>query len=232
MREPENLFKSFGYPYNIWDESLSNSVARYHPDFDPAKDDDPIAMYGATDGRLDGKTAEESINFRDIIMRWTQPHAQWYWDDLAEGVLWFSRRKFTREDLQAYGEKGDIVYSLNRIHLELMGQLELAMHQILNGLYDFMGKTGNSRFQLDPEWKFLRLMESNPSRSAILSAASSMQLRLERAASRVHICLDAVRRTFGLDGLDTLSSVDSTRSSVRERFGEEEPTYELAKILE
>ncbi|KAJ6455553.1 hypothetical protein DFH09DRAFT_864427, partial [Mycena vulgaris] len=192
---------------------------------------DPLLPYGAVDGVLPGKTTEETMMLRDVVMRWSLPHRSWYWNLLQQGVTDSSKIKITYEDLVSYKTAGSVLYSLNAFHLEQLAQLALAVHQILNGLYDFLGKTGSARFPFDPEWKLLRLMEENLSRSAILMAASTMQLRLERAVQHIRVHLNSIKRVYGQEGLDTLSSVDSTRSSVRSEFGQEEPSTELGKLL-
>jgi hypothetical protein len=47
-------------------------------------------------------------------------------------------------------------YALNMLHLEQLTQIALTVHQVLEGLYDSLEKTGNSYFPLDPGWKLLQ----------------------------------------------------------------------------
>ncbi|KAJ7068937.1 hypothetical protein B0H15DRAFT_738642, partial [Mycena belliarum] len=192
---------------------------------------DPLLEFGAVDGMMPGKSAELTMQLRDVVMRYSLPHHNFYWNQLSQGISDMAKIKVSREDLVARQVGPTVVYMLNEFHLEQFAQLSLAVHQILNGLDDFRGKTGNQRFPFDPEWKILRLMEENLSRSAILMTCSTLQLRLERALQRISISLNAVKRVYGREGLDSLSSMESTRDSVRSDFGQDEGKVELAKLL-
>ncbi|KAJ7086812.1 hypothetical protein B0H15DRAFT_781894, partial [Mycena belliarum] len=230
-RESSRIFISYGAGIEVYDEGLAESVTRYHPSYNPLVDDDPLLEFGATDGMLPGKTAEQTMQLRDVVMRYSLPHRNYYWNHLAQGIRDMAEIKLTREDLIARQVGPAIVYMLNDFHLEQFAQLSLAVHQVLSGLDDFRGKSGNQRFPFDPEWKILRLMEENLSRSAILMTCSSMQLRLERALQRITISLNAIKKVYGREGLDALSSMESTRDSVRSEFGQEEGPVELGKLL-
>jgi hypothetical protein len=55
--------------------------------------------------------------------------------------------KFSYEDLIVIrGEDGEegAKYALNMLHLEQLAQIALAVHQVLEGLYNFLGKSGSS----------------------------------------------------------------------------------------
>jgi hypothetical protein len=105
------------------------------------------------------------------------------------------------------------------------------VHQVLEGLYDFLGKVGSSRFPLDPEWKILKLLEDNISQATLLTACSTLQFRLERAVQHIDLFMNSVKRVLGLEALDSMSSVDSTHSSVCSEFSQDISSYELAKLV-
>ncbi|KAK6971387.1 hypothetical protein R3P38DRAFT_2425775, partial [Favolaschia claudopus] len=233
-REFGRIFLSYGQIIDVYDESLSASVVRYHPTYDPFKDDDHLLPFGAVGGVLPGRTAEESIAFRDVIIRLTTAHRRWFWEDLAEGVAKITSIKISNDDLVGYGDPDGtnlVTYSLNQLHLEIFAQAALAVHQVLEGLYEFLDKKHSSRFPLDPSWKILRAMEEGYSRSTILMACTTMQLRLERAMKRIGIYVNSVKRVLGQESLDTLSSVESTRSSVRATYDQNYAGKEIAKLL-
>jgi hypothetical protein len=233
-RRPGRIFFAFGRVIEVYDEDLSASVARYHATFDPLRDEDPLLAFGAVDGVLPGRTAEQSIAFRDLVIRWATAHRRWFWDSLPEAVAQLMKIKFSPQDLVVVrGEDGEegTEYALNMLHLEQISQIALAVHQVLEGLYDFLGKVGNSRFPLDPGWKILRLLEDNISQPTLLTACSTLQFRLERATQRIDVFLNSVKLVLGMEALDSMSSVDSTQSSVRSEFGRDIPSYELAKLV-
>ncbi|KAJ7164490.1 hypothetical protein C8R46DRAFT_873576, partial [Mycena filopes] len=193
---------------------------------------DPLIAYGAEDGCLAGRTKTESELLRRVVMRWELPHRLWDWTTLEEGVADFAVVRATKQDIQAYrSDDGATLYSLNPHSLDRLAQLVLAVHQVLKGLYRFMRVRPASQFQLDPQWKFLRFAEENLSRSLLLMNFSTLQFRLTQAVKHIKRQLNSVKRVFGVEGLDTISSIDSTRSSVRSDFGKDETRVELGKLL-
>ncbi|KAJ7756721.1 hypothetical protein B0H14DRAFT_3512047 [Mycena olivaceomarginata] len=55
------IFVSVCTDSDILHEDLSASLLKFHPVYDPLRDDDPLFSYGAVDGLLPGKTAEETM---------------------------------------------------------------------------------------------------------------------------------------------------------------------------
>ncbi|KAJ7236145.1 hypothetical protein C8J57DRAFT_1088401, partial [Mycena rebaudengoi] len=228
--EPPRLFQGLGCNVPVYDEDLSALLLRYHVSYDPTTNDDPLLAYGAVDRVLPGKTVEETMKFHDMIMHWTLPHRQFEWDYLMAGVASFHEVKPTHHELIAYGTAEDPIFSLGSHLLERVGQLALAITQVLEGLNDFLGKPHH--FTLNPNWQLLYLLESNSSRTVILMTFATLQLRMVRACVHISKYINAVRRTYGLEGDDMFSSVDSTRSSVCSSFGTREAHVELAKLLD
>ncbi|KAJ7758407.1 hypothetical protein B0H16DRAFT_1252139, partial [Mycena metata] len=218
----------------IYNKDLPASIMRYHSRYDPLTDHNPLTSFGANDHVMPGKIVEETAVLRDMLLHLQTAHRKWFWDTLDQAVKALVQIKFTKYDLMVFGEKTKGVtvhYCLNHVNLEQFAHVCLAVHQVLEGLYEFMNKSGSARFPLDHEWKLLRLLKENLSRSTILMTCATLQMRLERAMRHVHIYLDSIRRVNTGQGLNTLSSVDSTRSSVRSDYGRDYPEYELAKLL-
>ncbi|KAJ7667257.1 hypothetical protein B0H17DRAFT_1336134 [Mycena rosella] len=232
-REHARIFVSLAREIEIYDEDLSSSLLRYHPVYNPLTDDDPLLPYGSVDEVLPGKTSEETMVLRDVVMRWNLPHRLWNWETLEQGVRDYDHARITQQNLMGFhgATAGmDKVFMLGTFHLERLAQLTLAIHQVLTGLYEFLDTPHSRRFVIDPGWQFLRLMEENLSRSAILMAFSSLQFRLTQAGKHIKRNFNAIKRVCNQE-LNVLSSVDSTRSSVRSLFGRDEPEVELAKLL-
>ncbi|KAJ7429067.1 hypothetical protein B0H11DRAFT_1770261, partial [Mycena galericulata] len=218
----------------LYNESLSESLNRYHPAYDPITNDDPLLEYGVVDGLLPGKTAEETMAFRDVIIHWSTVHCLYFWVTLPEAIKEFSTIKVSMSELWTYGTEDAEhipVYSLGNYLLERIGHIVLALTQVLEGIFEFIKRPHRDRFLVDPEWKYLRLMEENYSPSTIILTFATMQFRLTKAMKYAALHLNSIKRVFGLEALDTMSSVDSTRSSVRSDFGRGEPVVELAKLL-
>ncbi|KAF8143406.1 hypothetical protein K438DRAFT_1516035, partial [Mycena galopus ATCC 62051] len=191
---------------------------------------DPLLSYGAVDGLLPGKTTEETMVLRDIVMRWVQPHINLNWETLKEGIQKFSEEKPSKHGLLVFRHQERAVYSLGSFLLERFAHLVLAATQILGGLNEFLGNPPKKRFLLDPEWKFLRTMELDSSRTVILMTFATLQLRLVNTGLHIRKFLQTVQRMYGQSPPD-LVSVLSTRSSIRSEYGRETPRIELAKLL-
>ncbi|KAJ7834168.1 hypothetical protein B0H13DRAFT_2369993 [Mycena leptocephala] len=95
-QEDQRVFVSICREVEVFDEEVRVSLLKYHPVFDPNCDHDPLTSYGAVDGLLPGKTAEEMISFRDIVMRWELPHINLYWETLEEGITSFGIGRLER----------------------------------------------------------------------------------------------------------------------------------------
>jgi hypothetical protein len=158
------------------------------------------------DGLLPGKTAEETIAFRDIVMRWELPHLNLYWETLDEGIASFGEQKPAHEHLLAYQTDKGPVYSLGSFLLEQFAQLVLAVKQVLDGLNDFLGRPFRNHFTVDPNWQLLRLMELNVSRNQILMVFATLQHRLRQSAKHIRKHLQSVQLVYGQEGLDLVSS--------------------------
>lgn len=232
QRGPDaRIFITLARDLDLHDEDIEASLLRYHPAYDPQIDDDPLLPYGAVDGILPGKTSEESMILRDVVMRWCLQHRNWNWDDLETGVREFYNLRVTTNNLTTYEEEGYKTYTLGTFHLELIAQLTLAVHQVLDGLYKILNTPVGRRFEIDPGWQFLRMMEENTSRTSILMAFSSLQFRLLQSVKHIKRNLNSIKIVYGQNALDSVSTINSTRSSVRSNFGRDEPPVELAKIL-
>ncbi|KAF8174355.1 hypothetical protein K438DRAFT_1506425, partial [Mycena galopus ATCC 62051] len=187
---------------------------------------DPLISYGTVDGLLPGKTAEETMVLHDIVMRWIQPHINLNWETLEEGILKFKEEKPSKHGLLIFKRQERPIYSLGSFLLECLAHLILAATQILEGLNEFLGNPPKKCFLLDPEWKFLRTMELDNSRTIILMTFVTLQLRLVNSGLHIRKFLQTVQEV-----LQDLVSVLSTRSSVRSEYGQEAPHVELVKLL-
>ncbi|KAF8194492.1 hypothetical protein K438DRAFT_1969101 [Mycena galopus ATCC 62051] len=160
-KKDPRIFVSVCADNNIFDEDLAASLQKFHPVYDPLRDDDPLLSYGAVNGLLPGKTAEETMVLRDIVMRWK-----------------FSEEKPSKHGLLVFRHQERAAYSLGSFLLERFSHLILAATQILEGLNEFLGNPPKKCFLLDPEWKFLRTMELDSSHTVILMTFATLQLRL------------------------------------------------------
>ncbi|KAJ7253204.1 hypothetical protein C8J57DRAFT_1077057, partial [Mycena rebaudengoi] len=217
-------------------ESLSSSIERFHEQYDPSDDlkDDPLLDYGAVDGILQGVTAESTILLRDIIIRYTAPHRSFLWDDLPSSIAEISKIDAGSLPTNSVCDlgNGERCFCLDLTQLSAMAHTVLAVQQILDALNEFLDRKPSARFVLDPDFRFLYLMEKCTSRREIQFAFSAMQLRLSRADTHIRSYLASVRETLTGQSVDErISSVNSTLSEVQAGFGTESASRELLKLL-
>jgi hypothetical protein len=127
-------------------------------------------------------------------MRWELPHINLYWERLEDGITSFAAEKPKYEDLLVYQatDSDAPVYSLGSFFLERFTQLVLASKQILDGLSEFLDHSSKKRFEIDPNWQMLRLMELHSSRNEILMAFASLQYRLTMASKHIRKYLHSI----------------------------------------
>jgi hypothetical protein len=102
---------------------------------------------------------------------------------------------------------------------------------VLVGLHQFADLQKLHQFSVAPGWKLLRLLEENLSRTTILAAFTSLQFRLTQAVKHIEKQFNSIHRVYGIEGLDSVSTVDSTRSSVCSAFTKGEAVVELGQLL-
>ncbi|RDB19237.1 hypothetical protein Hypma_013492 [Hypsizygus marmoreus] len=228
------LFDNGRYWISLRDEPLQQSLHRYHPAYSPWEDDDPLAVFGAVDGFLPGRSLEESTLVRNLLFRWTAPHNDLIWMNLREGIDTFIKRRFKNTDLIKYDDDSapnKISYTLNQPRLQELAHVVLATEQILNGLSLFIYRDKPNQFKLDPGFKFIKMIGWHSNRAEILLTIQTLQTRIPIAVKHIENFFEGIKRTF-LDDYDneSLNSLDSTVTSIRSTFGVLSPRTELAKL--
>ena len=94
---------------NLYVEPLYYSVPKWHVLFDFRTDLDPLHEFGAINGVLPGRSSEDAFNLRNLILRWSMPHCQCFWDNLPEAVEMFSEKAFSVRDLIST-DQGDLTF--------------------------------------------------------------------------------------------------------------------------
>ncbi|KAJ7135529.1 hypothetical protein C8R46DRAFT_1047812 [Mycena filopes] len=79
--EAERFFQGAGRSLQLFKETLSESVDRYHNPYDPKSntDEDPLLYYGAVGGDLPGYDSAASLLLREVVMRYQYPHKSFDW---------------------------------------------------------------------------------------------------------------------------------------------------------
>ncbi|KAJ7077982.1 hypothetical protein B0H15DRAFT_745164, partial [Mycena belliarum] len=219
----------------LYKEPLYASVARYHSAYDPSSDEeDPLSYYGASGGELPSTSMEATEILRDAVIRYQQPHRQFLWDrlsDLIAKVAGYDAELVvlvSRVDPLSQSE----YFNLSLSVLAEVANTVVAVQQILDALHTFLRRDKKSAFVLDPNYGFLYMLEKCASEFELRFALSSLQLRLTRADKHIRSYLQGIRTLYtGTEPSETISSVDSTISEVREAFGSEPPTKELYRLL-
>ena len=69
---------------HAYEETLLESLARCHHPWSPDEDSDPLIGFGVEEGALPGLTLSQTMLFRDIVIRWTEPHQNLDWQSLED----------------------------------------------------------------------------------------------------------------------------------------------------
>ncbi|KAJ7185052.1 hypothetical protein C8R46DRAFT_1026867 [Mycena filopes] len=209
---------------------------RYHYVYDAREEnmDDPLLYYGAVDGLLPGKSAAQSNLLRDVVIRYDERHRNFEWEDLSSLIASIYRvessaaKVFSIAD-PTNGRKG---YCLDLRLLSLVGHAVVAVQQILDSINAFSTPSPRRRFEVDTGFMYLRMLEDLASKTELRFVLSVLQLRLDQADTHIRAHLSGIRETLtGQAFTETLDSVVSTVSEVREKYGSGTPSQQLYRLM-
>ena len=89
-----------------YEEMLSESLTRCHHPWNPEEDLDPLVGFRAEDGLLPGLSQAQTMPFRDIIIRWTEPHQNLEWQSLEDYTLMLCAINLSQKDVELMPENG------------------------------------------------------------------------------------------------------------------------------
>ncbi|KAG6904867.1 hypothetical protein DXG01_006629, partial [Tephrocybe rancida] len=184
---------------------------RYHHCYDPQRDDDPLLPYGVVDGKLAGKTAEETILLRDAVIRWMQPHMDLVWETLPLAVAEFKDHQIPRESISEYVCGRVHMYGLEAPDLDEAAHIVLAIEQIFSALAQFVQDNRKAAFRLDPNFHFIQLLAWHHSAEETRVTHAVLRKRTNIAVKHIWKYLNSIRALF-TDSLevDSVSSYDSS----------------------
>ncbi|KAJ7163348.1 hypothetical protein C8R46DRAFT_866703, partial [Mycena filopes] len=220
----------------LYDETLSASVERYHYVYDARDEDmdDPLLYYGAVDGLLPGKSAAQSSLLRDVVIRYDERHRNFEWEDLSSLIASIYRVESSAAKVFSIADPTDgrEGYCLDLRLLSLVGHAVVAVQQILDGINTFSTPSPRRRFEVDTGFMYLRMLEDLASKTELRFVLSVLQLRLDRADTHIRTHLSGIRETLtGQAFTETLDSVVSTVSEVREKYGSGTPSQQLYRLM-
>ncbi|KAG6914376.1 hypothetical protein DXG01_000712 [Tephrocybe rancida] len=233
MSEYLSMWKNIprGITVIMFDEPLHASVECYHQRYDPQRDDDPLLQYGAVDGRLPGKSAEETIALQDAVIRWTQPHMDLVWETLPLAVADFKDHQVSLENISEYVCDDVHMYGLEAPELDEATHIVLAIEQIFAALAQFAQDNRKAAFRLDPKFGFIRLLAWHHSAEEIRVTHAVVRKRTSVAVKHIQRLLNSIRTLF-MDSLevDSVSSYDSSLPHIQNTFGNDSPRVEALRL--
>ena len=196
----------------LYDEPLHTSVQNYCFPFNPLIHLDPLFEYGAVNGKLPGRSQEETITVRDILLRWTSMHKETIWDDLPSELESLQRAEISRSDIVSFRTPDDQPYFL-LIPLKLLevGHLVLALSQIMKGLVEFLYHPEYNAPSVDPGFAVVRTLGMSEQPEGIILAWKILKNRCGKAHKKIMQFFNELKVMF-LDPADTfsVSSYEST----------------------
>ncbi|KAI4294342.1 hypothetical protein K525DRAFT_173111, partial [Schizophyllum commune Loenen D] len=197
---------------------------------------DPLAKYGAIDGKLPGTDAMSSHYLRCALMRYEYPHRDHVWTSFSEGVETVFAIPVQIHSLQRfyppnYATQGVRLHCVIPLYLQIIAHLTVAANQIISALGEFFKVPRRRLFLVDPSYKLLELVGGHEDPQEVLMGLAALLQRLKTADKYIRTRFEALTRILSNDvDVSELASQRSTRSSVRSQFGDDSPRMELAKL--
>ncbi|KAF9542449.1 hypothetical protein CPC08DRAFT_592968, partial [Agrocybe pediades] len=193
---------------------------------------DPLEEFGAVNGYLPDRPAEEAMTLRDIVIRWTYPHLMCLWESLPLGVKSFLNARVSITELIAYDLPNDTtVYGLPKERLNEIAQIILALTQILAAFAEFFYRGKKSAYTVDVNFSLLKLLAWHSKPSEIVLTVPILQRRCEMAVIHITKYFNKIRSIFADDDrADSIISYNSSTPSERSRLARLSPRSVLIHL--
>ena len=129
-----------------------------------------VLFFGGINGKLPGKSLEDSQGIRDILWRWYSPHVEGLWVNLLTIIDKFHQVRLTLDLIKDFMVNSIMYYSVPPLFLQEVAQLYLAMYQILEAFQTLLEEGDRQPFAFDPEWRMLRMLAWHTNKKDILIA--------------------------------------------------------------
>ncbi|PPQ72970.1 hypothetical protein CVT26_014515 [Gymnopilus dilepis] len=222
-RDPENRTKPLeSAAYDVY-TPLRRASAHLCPEpllpFSPLIHRDPLFEYGALNGKLPGRSQEETIKVRDILLRWTSMHKETIWDDLPSESESLKNAEIFRSDIISFHTPDDWPYfSLIPLKLLEVGHLVLTLSQIIKELVEVLYHSDYNAPSVDPGFAVVRTLGMSEQPDGIILVLKILKNRCGKAHKKILQFFNELKVMF-LDPADTLQSL-SARNDVLETLPE------------
>ncbi|KAJ3839883.1 hypothetical protein F5878DRAFT_659878, partial [Lentinula raphanica] len=229
------------------DEPLSASCLKLHPIFDPLDlNNDPLKPFGVESGGLiPGHDLESTDMLRDAVIRWTYPTITEFPFGMYECLRDFAAKlpelSITEADFEKVGGREDPTsqanWALSRPHLNSLTHAALGLNQVLRALEKFRDLSIKRYFILDPQFRFVQMLEGPKDLDILIAAVESLKIRGRQAYTRVNDLFRLIKFELGIAQTDSENDSEaggtafSTVSEVRDQFGMDSGLVELGKLL-
>ncbi len=212
-------------------EPLLLSVQKWHARYVPGLDVDPLFEFGILDGHLPGRSIEDTAHFRNIVLRWSTPHCQCFWDLLPEAVEEFASRDFSVRDLIPVAHDDLSFYSMLPARLTQIGQMILALTQVIQGLADFLHQDRGVIFTLDPNFTLIRLLAWHENPTEMVLTLPVIQDRARLAVKHIKKLFNQARTALlPYEEARSVSSYNSTVEEERRAYDARSPLSTVANF--
>ncbi|PPQ78134.1 hypothetical protein CVT26_007526 [Gymnopilus dilepis] len=219
--------------WRVPNETLRSSVEHFVGLYDPDTDYDPLVEYGVDKGVLPNRSLEETAILRDVLLRWTRPHAECLWADLSLHIENPATFKVSAEDVISYmNYDGITLYSILPERLYGIGHMVLALTQILHEMAEHSWLSSSAAFTVDPHYRLVRSLASQPTKERVLLAAPVLRERCINAVNHVRKYLNKLKSMF-LNRAEafSVSSYDSSTPTERIALLDRSPSTLLVSLV-
>jgi hypothetical protein len=215
----------------IWVEPITESTSRMFGTFNPAVDDDVLVPLGAIEGMLPGRTKYECDRLRSAVELVYKTPRDCRWEFLGTAIKDFAAYNIDKNDLVRHSGQG-VFYGIEHNLLLGAAQVVVSVDQVLQVLAEFFRKGDHEPFVLDQDFSFLWLLAYHSSRTKILATYRVLQHRTTIASKHLVREINAHTRMYRSDSDKmSISSYESSKSSIRSLFGNGSARKEVGKLL-
>ncbi|KAK7459479.1 hypothetical protein VKT23_009462 [Stygiomarasmius scandens] len=235
------IFYKFKDVLLLYDEPLFSSVSRYYAPYSSAAHHDPLTPFGVhEDGRMPGRSMDDSCFLRETIIRWEHQMETFPFGDRFKSVKDYANHfpslHFDYTSILELSRPNDqlSLFSIGLEPLRSIGHLVLGLNQILDCLPKFIDSSQRSTFVLDQNFTLLKAIEIHRDPDVILASLKGLQIRTKVSLDRIDLYLRRIQLTYApnfIEPSEADGSYYSTVASEQMEFIEGSAEDHLGKLF-
>ncbi|EDR09345.1 uncharacterized protein LACBIDRAFT_326067 [Laccaria bicolor S238N-H82] len=182
-------------------------------------DADPLTGFEVVEGALPGLTKIQTVPFRDLVIRWTEPHQNLVWESLEDYAQMLCTIELAQNDVQLNPLDGSSYYSLRYTFLMHTYEVTLGILQIIQAIDHLMARSHHHSFSIDKGFVILKQLAMGDDDNHIQLSFYTLQTRCKGAVNHIRQAFNDLKTTFSqYNNTLTNYSYNSTLSDIRSNY--------------